>query len=1323
MKCFSILLTSLCATLVAGQEPRHVDRRVASALESWRSDDPKERLRALQRLKRIGPEAAPAIAELIAGLKDTDRVVKVETAWTLRSMGPAASPAIPALLAALDDPDIRTVAAWTIRDAKPDARTVLPVLLDRLRGPRDRRSPEIVPVLGAFGEAAVPTLIDLLKDEDARVRTGAVAALQQIGPEARAAVPALMKGLHSPDPKYREKVAAALAAVGRQDVETIARAVRDREANVRGGAAMALEKLGRGAAPAVPALIAALAVPEPPMAPVPPPGLGHESWTREGEPRPLACQAALAAIGPAAVPALMARLDDADHASRVQAMRSLGFLRRAAKPAIPRLVTLLDDPGARDEAAATLGGMGSMARGAIPRLIAGLKDADPAFRTRAAETLGRIGWSRQDIHHGFRTMARGAIRPLRDALKDSDARVRTAAARALEDIGEESSAVLDELLAAMNDPVSEVRLAVVRAFRRIDGDETRTRDALIARLKDPDERVRAAAESLKPNEFQIRREPHDEAEPVASPWLAGHPMGPVDLRAALGDPDPVVRAWAAEYLPAFRGRSEVDASIPLLTARLKDADPAVRLTAAEALGRFGPEAKGAVSAILDLMTDADDAVSVGALRALPAIGPEATAKMNRRLADCLDNRAGNLHGRAVRALEILGEADSESLFRMIAGPDTPRTVRILALDSLSEACKRNSLDEITGAARESIPALEMLARDEDPDVREKAHRVLVVTDRGGGRSARSLLEDVRTGLASGSETYAAILDLEPRAIPALVEGLKDPDEAVRIAAATALKELAEKLPRPEDRIEAGESDPSVRDARARELQLRTLAAEALAATLKDDDTQVPWVAAVALGTLGASGSKAIPALVEMAQDRKTRVHSGVLVVGGTSDGAALRAAGLWALGSYGQAASPAVPVLIQAMDDDDPLTRWAAVASLGSIGPPASSAVPGLIGVLRSRKGAPPIAPIVPPSASSFLVERLDVQAAIALGRIGPAARAAVSPLTTALNDQESHVRVKAAEALGEIGPDAAPAIPALIQALDDPMTREQASAALKGIGTTAIPALREAARSPDQELRIAAIHALGQVGPAACEAIPDLRKALADADEEVRTVAVEALGNIAAGPRRAAVIPALLAATGDLDRFVRKEAATALGKVAPNEAIIPPLIALMKDRDGEVRHAAAEGLTTLGTPAVPPLLALLRDERSDVRSSAESILPDMIIPNLRGEVPEPEARARERTKLVRDALLAAMKDTDERIRAGASRAFGRAGNSVVPELTSALEDPSALSRRHAALALRMIGGKARPALEPLAARLADPDPGVRAAADAAIRAILRDGS
>jgi len=75
--------------------------------------------------------------------------------------------------------------------------------------------------------------------------------------------------------------------------------------------------------------------------------------------------------------------------------------------------------------------------------------------------------------------------------------------------------------------------------------------------------------------------------------------------------------------------------------------------------------------------------------------------------------------------------------------------------------------------------------------------------------------------------------------------------------------------------------------------------------------------------------------------------------------------------------------------------------------------------------------------------------AALALGEVGPEAKAAVPALAEALRDPEWVVRRQAAVALGRLGPDARPAVPALQRLTHDAnsLVRKAAVEALQKVG------------------------------------------------------------------------------------------------------------------------------------------------------------------------------------------------------------------------------------------------------------------------------------
>ena len=219
--------------------------------------------------------------------------------------------------------------------------------------------------------------------------------------------------------------------------------------------------------------------------------------------------------------------------------------------------------------------------------------------------------------------------------------------------------------------------------------------------------------------------------------------------------------------------------------------------------------------------------------------------------------------------------------------------------------------------------------------------------------------------------------------------------------------------------------------------------------------------------------------------------------------------------------------------------------------------------------------------------------AALALGRIGPEAKAAVPALVKALGDRNAHVRADAASALYFIGPAAKTAVPALIGLLGD----------------------------TDRYVRHWAVVALGKIGPEARKAVPALVKILEDEDTDVqmRSWAAQALGGI--GPDAKAAVPvlvkALVEALGDpgaVDPFMdltRRDyvqaASWALDRTGPavREAV-PMLISMLERENLYERLVAAKELGRIGPEAqeaISALEKLLKDPSKDVcRTAAEAL-------------------------------------------------------------------------------------------------------------------------
>ncbi len=106
---------------------------------------------------------------------------------------------------------------------------------------------------------------------------------------------------------------------------------------------------------------------------------------------------------------------------------------------------------------------------------------------------------------------------------------------------------------------------------------------------------------------------------------------------------------------------------------------------------------------------------------------------------------------------------------------------------------------------------------------------------------------------------------------------------------------------------------------------------ALTTALKDESNYVRWQSASALGKIGPAAAKAVPALIEM-----LRHNSDERARGDAAD----------ALGSID--ADTAVPVLAEALKDDNWLALMWAADAVRTIGPAAREAAPALRELTRN---------------------------------------------------------------------------------------------------------------------------------------------------------------------------------------------------------------------------------------------------------------------------------------------------------------------------------------------------------------------------------------
>ncbi|MBI4395563.1 MAG: HEAT repeat domain-containing protein, partial [Elusimicrobia bacterium] len=276
--------------------------------------------------------------------------------------------------------------------------------------------------------------------------------------------------------------------------------------------------------------------------------------------------------------------------------------------------------------------------------------------------------------------------------------------------------------------------------------------------------------------------------------------------------------------------------------------------------------------------------------------------------------------------------------------------------------------------------------------------------------------------------------------------------------------------------------------------------------------------------------------------------------------------------------------------------------------------------------------------------------------------RSRVPSLIKALKHKDPQVRVDAAKALGELGPSAEPAIPALLETLKDNKSAVflAAAKALVQVGTKSVEALALTMREENAWFRCRAAEVLGMFGPLGGKAVPTLIKALEDHDLCVHDNAAESLGKIGKD-----AVPALLDALKITRPDVRKGAAKAIaGMDEPlRKAALASLLEVFKSEDEYARGEATMALVEIGEPAVSAVLACLKEENPRLRERAIALLGEIVPKSRESVLP----------------LLAAFKDPARIVRLKAAVVLGRMGDwnpEILPVLLPYLRSGDLAVRR-----------------------------------------------
>ena len=161
------------------------------------------------------------------------------------------------------------------------------------------------------------------------------------------------------------------------------------------------------------------------------------------------------------------------------------------------------------------------------------------------------------------------------------------------------------------------------------------------------------------------------------------------------------------------------------------------------------------------------------------------------------------------------------------------------------------------------------------------------------------------------------------------------------------------------------------------------------------------------------------------------------------------------------------------------------------------------------------------------------------------------------------------------------------------------------------MPHLKPVLRHQDPEVRMQALAALGEIGPAAQPLLPDVIAGLQDEAGGVRYAAAFALGRIGTSPEATA---ALEQALKQDDAFLRMVSAWAIARNNPSdraavERAVDVILEAFKSNDVHLRRAAARIAVDFDAPVekvAPLLVAVLRDQDADVVGNAIEALSQL---------------------------------------------------------------------------------------------------------------------
>lgn len=616
-------------------------------------------------------------------------------------------------------------------------------------------------------------------------------------------------------------------------------------------------------------------------------------------------------------------------------------------------------------------------------------------------------------------------------------------------------------------------------------------------------------------------------------------------------------------------------------------------------------------------------------------------------------------------------------------PDINKLETSQDIEGLIEALQYQEADVRLEAAQalsnfgsaDACPALLTSLKDEDKRVQEASINALVAIGetalpllfnamgdqswlvRHGATQALTRLrwcpedDEIKVCFLFAQGAWDELAGFKKKAIPYLIEGLRDENEGVRKGAAIALGTIG---------------DPD--------------GFEPLTRAITDPETEVRVLAAHALGKL--SDPRAIPFLVNLFYDSNPGVRN----------------AAADALSVIGM---PAFEPLIAALNDTKPIARLAAIRALGKI--PDPGVIPPLVSKLNDafpemrtsaaavlgEIGGPALPMVLEVMKKGSRIARLASLDAFAKS-IDPKVTEVLIAATKGVDEQiakkaEYILRKREGLKVWQTAFDDDMETPCITSTAEIWNTRQDRKA-LEQLGSQETDKIIAILRDDDQDSRLRAILRRVNEDRPVMEALIMLLKNKNDEIQRRAVEAIDRLEDVSGSP--------LMVVLNDNDPFVRTVAARNLGKLGWMNAFTPLLHHACEDKDQFVNGTAAEAIARMGMqpllkrPVADMLIQSLTDDSIKVRVKAAELLGNL------------------GTTIAIPPLISLFRDRDKLVQASAAEALAEIGKPAFPALAQAAHDPDTRTRCGALTALAEFGKKGE---EYLNEGLSDSNPDVRA--------------